>query len=163
MGSYYGILLSSIGAEEILGYSLKDIVIFILALIVLVKAKESFDEWRNKKKQESYEEIDGETELKNRVNNDQDRLKVLENQTLAITRGVTEILRTDLMESHDKYMSRKPFPYITKYERLIHITMYDAYTALTTDPVIEGFHKELLELTVYDEEPPSNDIGDIQI
>ena len=45
MGSYYGILLSSIGAEEILGYSLKDIVIFILALIVLVKAKESFEEW----------------------------------------------------------------------------------------------------------------------
>ena len=156
-------ILVSISAEEILNYSMRDIAVFIAALIVTVSLYEKFKKWTKDRKQESYEEIDGETSLKTTVTNDHDRLAAMEKQVLVITRGVKEILKMDLMETRDRYMSRKPFPYITRYERITHISLYDAYAALDpNDPVIEGFHKELLELTIKDEDIPlSDNAGDI--
>lgn len=155
----FGILLS-IGAEELLNYSTKDIIIVIGGLVALVKGAESFKNWLKQRKKENYEELDNETELKNTVSGDHERVVALEKQMLALNRCVKEIVKIDIMESHDRYMSRKPFPYITRYERLIHITMYDAYSAIDSDPAIDGFHKELLELTVRDDDGPS-DAGDI--
>ena len=144
-------ILLSIGVDNLFDYSLKDIVIIAFGIFGLIELFRKAKSWINNRKNETYEEINGETSLKTTVTTDHDRLGLLEKQVLAIGRGVKEILRTDLMEAHDKCMSRKPFPYITRYERLMHITMYDAYAELESDPVIEGFHKEMLELTVHDD------------
>ena len=55
------------------------------------------------------------------------------------------------MESRDKFMSRQPKPYITKYERMMQINMYNAYSAISpNDKIVKGFHNEVLNLPIKD-------------
>lgn len=154
------LLSSTIGAEEIFNMSISDIVNVIIALIILIGLVDKGIKWFKDKKMETYNDQNEHVRLESTVDADHNKIEELEKQLEEmkkfqknISTGLVEILRSDLMENHDRYMARKPYPCMTKYERLMQITLYNTFISLKRDSVIDGFHAELLELPVVDTLP----------
>ena len=146
-----GLVNATFLVQEIVKYPIAEVVNIIIALVAIVLGIDKFVSWMKKKRQDCYEEISNKDSLESMVETDHDKLAAMEAQINALTDCVKEILGNDLMESRDKFMSRQPKPYITKYERMMQINMYNAYSAISpNDKIVKGFHNEVLNLPIKD-------------
>ena len=84
------------------------------------------------------------------VEMDHTRLDHLEETMRKESAAMKEILKSQLMDRHDIFMSRKPQPYITKYERAVYMTTYQLYNDIDKDPNIDQFYRDILELPLHE-------------
>lgn len=122
----------------------------IAALIVLVSVLDKIYEWISQKGNSFFTFRKKRNDMETTVEMDHTRLDHLEETMRKESAAMKEILKSQLMDRHDAFMSREPEPYITKYERAVYMTTYQLYNDIDKDPNIDQFYRDILELPLRD-------------
>lgn len=122
----------------------------IAALIVFVSVLDKIYKWITKKGDLFFTFRKKRNDMETTVEMDHTRLDHLEETMRKESAAMKEILKSQLMDRHDIFMSRKPQPYITKYERAVYMTTYQLYNDIDKDPNIDQFYRDILELPLHE-------------
>ena len=122
----------------------------IAALIVLVSVLDKIYKWIAKKGDSFFTFRKKRNDMETTVEMDHTRLDHLEETMRKESAAMKEILKSQLMDRHDVFMSRTPQPYITKYERAVYMTTYQLYNDIDKDPIIDQFYRDILELPLHE-------------
>ena len=122
----------------------------IAALIVFVSVLDKIYKWITKKGDLFFTFRKKRNDMETTVEMDHTRLDRLEETMRKESAAMKEILKSQLMDRHDIFMSRKPQPYITKYERAVYMTTYQLYNDIDKDPIIDQFYRDILELPLHE-------------
>ena len=122
----------------------------IAALIVFVSVLDKIYKWITKKGDLFFTFRKKRNDMETTVEMDHTRLDHLEETMRKESAAMKEILKSQLMDRHDIFMSRKPQPYITKYERAVYMTTYQLYNDIDKDPIIDQFYRDILELPLHE-------------
>lgn len=144
------VYLSASGLK-IFGYDPMTVINIVLALIVLVGAIDKVYQWVTKKGDSFFTFKKKKIDIEATVELDHVRLDNLEEILRKESAAMKDMLKSQLTDKHDLYTSRKPEPYISKYERTVYMTTYQLYNDIDKDINIDQFYRDVINLPLREE------------
>lgn len=151
---------------DITQYSFSNIFGVVAALIALILSIDKILAWTKDKENNHFNSRKKNEELQQLILKNEQKIAEMEGKINAIAIGVQNVLKGQLKEYHQEFMTRSPKPHITEGEKALWIHMYDAYKGLLGNSIIDEYNKDVRELTVVysdDDDLEINDTNNISL